>query len=357
LRASVINQYLQQDSTANRLGALLTDFSALERAQFRALIAFASETGLRVLEPGLRRFLDSGHSVFWIVGVDLGGTGREALEFLWNLRRDYPGRVDARVLSTGDNQTIFHPKVYWLDAEDRKVVVVGSANATVGGLQRNFEASLQLDLQPLDDGDIVEDLDFLWMSYTSPLPPLSPDNLLEIDRGLIARMGHDHPPTDGDPARPHPLHGIVPRPPRPRPAPGAVRRLGRPAGIHPVRELVMDILQETRQTQVQLPVEAVAAFFGGRNRIDLRQVHKGIVVKSDVRPIIDLDNNTHRIEIDAIRGLPRPQIIRFRRPSRSAAVVDYEIVLNGTREYRALDQMLEDRGQQTRRGARRWLLQ
>ncbi len=356
MRATVINQYPRHDSTATRLSALLGDFALLRRAQFRALTAFASENGLRVVEPGLRRFLDRGHSIYWIVGVDLGGTGRQALEFLWTLKRDYAGRVDVRVLSTGDNQTIFHPKVYWLDADDRKVVIVGSANATLGGLRRNFEASLQLDLQPLVDEEVLQDLDFLWMSYTSPLPPLAPGNLLEIDRALISRIGRDHPPTDGDPAREHPLRGIVPRPSRPVPPPAARPRPQRAPGAGASRELLMDILQETRATQVQLPVEVRAGFFQGRQTVVLTQVHRGRAVKTDVRPIIDLENDTHRIEIDAIRGLPRPQIIRFTRPRRSAAVVQYEIVLNGTREYRDLHQTLEARGRRTRRGARRWLL-
>lgn len=352
MHASVINQYSRQDSTADRLGALLTDFSGQVSAQFRALIAFASEAGLRMLEPGLRRFLDSGHSIFWIVGVDLGGTGREALEFLYNLKREYAGRVDARVFSTGDNRSIFHPKVYWLDADDRKVVLVGSANATAGGLTHNFEASVQLDLEPVTDEELLEELEFLWMSYSSPLPPLLAGNLLEIDRSLIARFSHDLPPTDGHPQQPHPLRDLVSPPPRRPPTPSSRGRGPARAG----QELIMDILQETRKTQVQLPVGGLPSFFVGADSVRLRQVRRGDIVKSDVRPIIHLDNNTHRIEIDAIRGLPRPQIIRFRRPGHSAAIVDYEVVLKGTKEYLELDQLLSQRGQQTRRGARRWLL-
>jgi HKD family nuclease len=354
MRASVINQYPRQDSTAERIGALLTDFSAQESAQFRALTAFASEAGLRMLEPGLRRFLDSGHSIFWIVGVDLGGTGREALEFLYDLKREYAGRVDARVFSTGDNRTIFHPKVYWLDAGDRKVVVVGSANATAGGLTHNFEASVQLELEPVTDEEVLEELDFLWISYSSPLPPLLTENLLEIDRSLIALLNHDHSRANGRARQPHPLRGLVRSPPRrpAAPSPRGRRRRHARAG----RELLMDILQETRQTQVQLPVEVLPSFFVGADDVRLRQIRRGVIVKSDVRPIIHLGNNTHRVEIDAIRGLPRPQIIRFHRPGRSAAVIDYEVVLKGTREYRELDQLLSERGQQTRRGARRWLL-
>jgi PLD-like domain len=318
VRPSVINQYPGQDSTIDRLGGLLSDFSGLPGAQFRALIAFASEAGLRKLERGVRRFLDTKHSIFWIVGVDLGGTGREALEFLYNLKREYTGQVDVRVFSTMDNRSIFHPKVYWFDADDRQVVLVGSANATAGGLTSNFEVSVQLDLEPIIDEELLEELEFLWMSYSSPLPPLLPENLLEINRALIARLIHDDPPTDGRPQLPHPLRDLRPRPKR-LPTKSSKGRLssaplrGRPLA-HARHELIMDILQETRRTQVQLPVEVLTSFFNGIDSVRLRQVRGAAVVKVDVRPIIHLGNNTHRIEIDAIRGLPRPQIIQFSRP-------------------------------------------
>jgi hypothetical protein len=96
----------------------------------------------------------------------------------------------------------------------------------------------------------------------------------------------------------------------------------------------MDILQETRQTQVQLPVEVLEGFFDGapgrRASVTLRHTAPdGTIVKTDRRPFIHLPNDTHRLEIDAIRGLPRPQIIRFRRPSRSSAPIEYDIVLRG----------------------------
>lgn len=364
MRASVINQYLTQDTTAACLDRLLREFAARPRAQFRGLVAWVSAAGLRLIEPALRHFLDAGHSVFWIVGVDLGGTGHEALQFIYDLKRAYPaGRVDARVFSTGDNQSIFHPKVYWLDSNDRKVVIVGSANATAGGLNRNFETSLELEVEPLVDDVLLEDLNFLWVSYSSPLPPLTAANLLEIDRNIIQRVGHDQPPTDARPHQAHPLHQLIPahgvRLMRGRGARRRRRARPRAAIRRRQRQLVMDILQETRQTQVQLPVDALTSFFvppGAPDSMELRLRRRGQVVKFDVRPIIHLGNNTHRIEVDAIRGLPRPQIIRFTRIGGRTNAVEYEVILKGTREYDELDQLLTAEGRQTRQGARRWLM-
>ena len=119
----------------------------------------------------------------------------------------------------------------------------------------------------------------------------------------------------------------------------------------------MDILVETRQTQVQIPVETFTRFFDGRRRsILLRHVRRGDVMKSDTRPFIHLPNKTHRIEIDAIRGLPRPQIIRIVRRRDAPGVFDYEIVVKGTKKHTELDGLLREQGERTRRGARRWLI-
>lgn len=354
MRLSVINQYPALKTTAHRLQTLIGEFADRPKAQFRCLVAFASEQGLQQVEDCVLDFLKRGGSIYFIVGVDLGGTSREALERLLSWKRAFPRRVDARVFSTADNATIFHPKVYWFDSTERRVVIVGSANATTGGLLKNFEVSLEMELEPAVDSDAFEDLDFLWMTYSSPLPPLSESNLLEVDASLAARLKSGRPPTDGNASLPHPLDGLRrASPAKPKPPP---RKATRIAGAV---ELVMDILEETRQTQVQLPVGALPFFNAEperRQSINLHQVFRGDVVKSDKRPFIHLKNNTHRLEIDAIRGLPRPQIVRFWHATSDSRNVHYEILLRGTTRYAELDSLLHSAGRQTRAGARRWLV-
>lgn len=359
---SLINQFLGHETTGARLSELLDRFSEQPNAQFRTLVAFVSRAGLELIEAALRRFLDRGCATFWIVGVDLGGTGQEALRFLHDLSRRYPHQVDARVLSTGDNRHVFHPKIFWLDSDQERVVVIGSANATAGGLAENFEVSTEFVIPSGENGEgdeLNEQLDYLWMSYSSPLPPLQDEHLIPVNGRLIAILGSDQP-HDSRPHMPHPLRALVPRIVRPRagtPRVGRTRSEGRSRIATADRDLVMDILAETRQTQVQIPVETFGRFFDGRRkRIELRQLRAGVVVKTDERPLIHLPNKTHRIEVDAIRGLPRPQIIRLSRRNDSPGVVDYEIVLKGTKAYTELDKLLRERGERTRRGARRWLI-
>ena len=358
MRLSVINQYPDLEATGPRLQTLIGEFADRPKAQFRCLVAFASEQGLKQVESSILDFLKRGGSIYFIVGVDLGGTSREALERLLSWKRAFPKRVDARVFSTADNATIFHPKVYWFDSTERRVVVVGSANATAGGLVRNFEVSLEMELEAAVDSDAFEDLDFLWMTYSSPLPPLTEDNLLEVDASLVARLKSGRPPTDGDAALPHPLAGLKGMTPVKPPVKPKVHPK-KAAALVGALELVMDILEETRQTQVQLPVGALPFFKAQperRQSVNLHQVFRGSVVKSDLRPFIHLDNNTHRLEIDAIRGLPRPQIIRFWRASADSRNVQYEVLLRGTTRYAELDALLQSKGTQTRAGARRWLV-
>jgi hypothetical protein len=295
--------------------------------------------------------------MFWIVGVDLDGTDPEALEFLMKLKRDYARQIDARVFSLGNNAFVFHPKVYWFDTDGRKVVVIGSANATAGGLLRNCETSVELDVDMAADETISEDFDRLWMTYSAPLPPFSAANLLRIDRRLIERMASDAPASDGNAARRHPLAGL-PLPSVNRPRRGLSANVHARGGKRRSRYLVMDVLLETRQTQVQLPVNALARFFGtspaARDTIILHQLYNGRIVKSDERPVVNLENNTHRIELDAIRGLPRPLIVRFGRVENGDFT--YEVVTRGMSEYSRLDQLLTSGGSRTREGARRWLI-
>ena len=332
---------------AARLARQFQRFGKEESAQFRALVAFASAAGLRLIAKSLHRFLRRGHRAFWIVGIDLGGTGRQALQFLHDLRKKFPDQVNLRVLTLGDNARIFHPKVYWFDAPTlERVVLIGSPNATRGGFRDNLEVAVEFSLTDVGDELFVKRVETLWMTYSTPLPPFSEEHLLEVDQHLIDKL-HDDAPIDNRPRHPHPMASRPLKTPR-------VRRtsLRRQAST-----LVQDVLEETRETQVQLPVEAIRPFFGRAQRVRLRYVQDSVIVKEDDRPLIHLSNNTHRIEIDAVRGLPRPQIIRFSRPAPAQGPVNYELLLRGTSEYRVAAQLLATRGRQTRKGSRRWLLQ
>src|SRR5258708_26937446 len=106
MQLNVINQYPQQADTSQRLRRLFSEFSVLPKPQFRCLTAFTSLNGLDEIEAGVQRLLACGGSVYFISGVDLAGTSKQALERLLEWKRAFSKQVDARIFSTFDNRTI-----------------------------------------------------------------------------------------------------------------------------------------------------------------------------------------------------------------------------------------------------------
>jgi HKD family nuclease len=130
---------------------------------FRCAVAFAKISGVRYLDPLLRRFVAGGGWAALSVGVDSRGTSFEALSQL-------AGAVDARgrlfvVQDPASPGVSFHPKVYAFvkgerENPERALAIIGSCNITMGGLFTNHEASiaLRLDASDPDDAAVLADV-------------------------------------------------------------------------------------------------------------------------------------------------------------------------------------------------------
>jgi hypothetical protein len=81
-----------------------------------------------------------------VLGVDAGGATRPGLLLVRRLARE------AFVFYDRSGRT-FHPKVYFAEGADRAALLVGSSNATAGGLFTNYEASLEVAFVLPDDDD------------------------------------------------------------------------------------------------------------------------------------------------------------------------------------------------------------
>lgn len=103
--------------------------------EFSAFVAFASEGGIKLILPNLKKFIENSGKVRLYIGVDLHATSKEALELL--LRENIPSYI---VYSPND--VTYHPKVYTFEGESRYYIIVGSSNLTTKGLYQNVEASL-----------------------------------------------------------------------------------------------------------------------------------------------------------------------------------------------------------------------
>lgn len=84
------------------------------------------------------------------------------------------------LVDTATQAFIFHPKVYMTRGDHSARLLVGSANATSGGLVKNIEASLfaELDMTVADDVEIANKID---QSFDT-LATSYPDNVFRITR-------------------------------------------------------------------------------------------------------------------------------------------------------------------------------
>ncbi len=119
------------------------------------------------------------------VGVRNDVTTLQAIQTLVN-QNIYPILVD-----TATQAFIFHPKVYMTRNAEHARLIVGSANATTGGMVKNIEASLyaELDMRVADD---VAVLDKVTASFEE-LSTRFPENVFQIsaetDLNLFVEQG------------------------------------------------------------------------------------------------------------------------------------------------------------------------
>lgn len=129
-----------EDSSPNSVGSkLISLFNAGSYHTFTAISAFISLAGVR----GLAKLIEEDNSSFKqitvITGVDQQGTSKEALDLLLTLD------IDSYVFYQ-PGVSIFHPKIYLFEGDDKSTLIIGSSNLTAQGLFVNVEASILIDI-------------------------------------------------------------------------------------------------------------------------------------------------------------------------------------------------------------------
>jgi PLD-like domain len=110
------------------------------------VVAWARFGGLRRVKEALQSFRARGGELRIIVGIDEGGATRPGLVLALGLASK------AYVFHDPAGWT-FHPKVYLGEGQDRAILLVGSSNATAGGLFGNYEASLEAEFSLPEEND------------------------------------------------------------------------------------------------------------------------------------------------------------------------------------------------------------
>ena len=131
-------------------------------------LAFARENGVERIKDNLRSVADKS-KVF--IGIRNGITSAQSIFSLLKIG------IKPYVVDTASNK-MFHPKIYAAYSETRAFVILGSANLTFDGLNRNIEASsfIELDRSRQSDDDYIQKL----VTTITQLPEKYPDHVFQI---------------------------------------------------------------------------------------------------------------------------------------------------------------------------------
>lgn len=135
---------LQPCSDEERIGAALTEVAASASSVW-LLSAWAQESGVDHLDAIVRQARSRGGRGEAILGLDQGIATYEGLQRALEVFDD--------VYLFHDGRRAFHPKLYAVETDSGTRLIVGSGNATEGGLFNNFEAAVSIDLKAGSLGD------------------------------------------------------------------------------------------------------------------------------------------------------------------------------------------------------------
>jgi len=356
---SLVHQDPRRSVTAlyRRVRSLLTDPS-LKR--FRAVVAYVRWEGLAVIADVLEAHLSRGGIVETIYGVDNGVTTPDALLYARYLQERYQSYSFAGAYEWEYSDSIFHPKLFEFNFGGRLVAIIGSANFTGGGLLRNHELGAELEIGR--DDPARKSLRQLWTGYRREAKPITSTLIHRLVRNQ--RLSSERQAVEAVPPSPKRKRlGIRAPHARAKPlflhllkadVPAAVRHEilaeGEALSEKP-RRLYLQVLGETGGGhQVQLPVATLGSFFGvGKGQ------SKPVSFQFDGEEVnvhlTHFGNNTHRVRLRPLQGLPRPAILIFTRMDSNR----YRCTIVPPNRYgRTLEAKCPER---TRRGSRRWGLE
>lgn len=129
------------------VGNVLMDyFSNKDFHSFTAISAFATLSGVKGISKFISEAIHLNNNLI-VVGVNEKVTSKEALEEILTIEN-----VKSYVFYANNN-SIFHPKIYLFEGNDKSILIIGSSNLTGRGLFTNIEASLQVTV----DNNIAKD--------------------------------------------------------------------------------------------------------------------------------------------------------------------------------------------------------
>jgi len=122
----------------NAVGNVLMDYlSNKDFHSFTAISAFATLSGVK----GISKFISEAHHLnnnLIVIGVNEKVTSKEALEEILKIENA------KSYVFYANNNSIFHPKIYLFEGNNKSILIIGSSNLTGRGLFTNVETSIQV---------------------------------------------------------------------------------------------------------------------------------------------------------------------------------------------------------------------
>lgn len=233
-RLSLIRPIDQPPGTRRLLQDLKNALHDKRFSTFKLIVAYAKSGPLHRLREYLESWREVRKKAHAILGIDQQGTSKEALELALSL-------FDS-VYVTHAYGITFHPKIYLFTGDQFARAFVGSNNLTVGGTEKNFEATIDVELELPADADDLEALESAW----TELLPASCSATRLLTNALLQELLDD---------------GIVVPERAMRPNAGEDAKLGRPLRASMAR---FDVLPESPLPKKLLSTKLTPAKLGSK---------------------------------------------------------------------------------------------
>jgi len=128
-----------EEASINAVGYYLIEYlKSDDFHSFTGISAFASQAGVFGLVEYIQAAKQNFKNLTLIVGIDQGGTSKEALIEIKGLD------IDSYIFYQKESP-IFHPKIYLFEGDRQIKLIIGSSNLTGSGLFTNVEGSVLIE--------------------------------------------------------------------------------------------------------------------------------------------------------------------------------------------------------------------
>ena len=348
-------------NTNTLLDALKYLLNINELQRVRIASAYARWDGIGLISIELEKMISRGGIFESIYGAGNGVTTPDSLLYGLYLSELFPNNVSTFLVEDEFANSIFHPKIYEFTFPDHRVMIVGSANFTGGGMVRNTEVVAQIRIS--NGGVLEKNLDTTWEKLKRLAVPITPKRVRALMQGEGAGSEKDQREglankygkpflRSGPKAAPKPLFQKVIDLKSANKKSKILSKLD--AISEKPKRLYLQIFEnETGGNnnnlgyQVQLPVATLAAYFGV-GETETKQAEFRFKSGPVVTNLTHFDNHTHRVRLKPILEIPRPAILIFER------IEDGVYSVRAVRGDRYVRTLTAKCTQQSRAGSRRW---